>query len=48
MNDGVDKIWLDSYPEGVPAQIDVDHYASLVELLEDSVDRFGEGPAFAN
>ena len=48
MNDGVDKIWLDSYAEGVPAQIDAERYASLVELLQDSVERFGERPAFAN
>ena len=48
MNGGVDKIWLDSYTEGVPAQIDAERYASLVELLQDSVARFGERPAFAN
>lgn len=48
MNEGVDKIWLDSYPKGVPAQINADQYASLVELFQDSVARFGERPAFAN
>ncbi|MCK5361825.1 MAG: AMP-binding protein, partial [Gammaproteobacteria bacterium] len=48
MNDGVDKIWLDSYAEGVPAQIDAERYASLAELLQDSVARFGARPAFAN
>jgi long-chain acyl-CoA synthetase len=48
MNEGVDKIWLDSYPQGVPAQIDAERYASLVELFQDSVARFAERPAFAN
>lgn len=48
MNGGVDKIWLDSYTQGVPAQIDAERYASLAELLQDSVARFGERPAFAN
>ena len=48
MTKSVDKIWLDRYPDGVPAQIDVDHYASLVAMFEDSVERFGERPAFAN
>ena len=48
MNVDVEKIWLDSYTEGVPAQIDAERYASLVELLQDSVERFGERPAFAN
>jgi len=48
MNEGVDKIWLHSYPKGVPAQIDAGHYASLVAMFQDSVARFGERPAFAN
>ncbi len=48
MNGGVDKIWLNSYTQGVPAQIDAERYASLAELLQDSVARFGERPAFAN
>jgi hypothetical protein len=45
MNEGVDKIWLDSYPQGVPAQIDAERYASLVELFQDSVARFAERPS---
>jgi long-chain acyl-CoA synthetase len=28
--------WLKSYPEGVPADIKVDQYTSLVQLMEDS------------
>ena len=47
-NKGVGKFWLDSYPDGVPAQIDVDHHATLVEMFADSVRRFGERPAFSN
>ena len=48
MNEGVDKIWLNSYPQDVPAQIDAERYASLAELFQDSVARFAERPAFAN
>lgn len=48
MNEGVDRIWLNSYPQGVPAQIDADRYASLVEMFEDSVARYRDRPAFAN
>jgi long-chain acyl-CoA synthetase len=48
MTRNVDMIWLDRYPDGVPAQIDVDRYPSLVAIFEDSVARFGERPAFAN
>jgi long-chain acyl-CoA synthetase len=28
--------WLKSYSEGVPADIKVDQYTSLVQLMEDS------------
>jgi len=30
-----DRIWLESYPPGVPADIDVAQYGSLVELIEE-------------
>ncbi|HTD06761.1 long-chain fatty acid--CoA ligase [Undibacterium sp.] len=30
----MDKFWLQSYPPGVPAEIDVTQYQSLVQLLE--------------
>ena len=32
----MEKIWLKQYPAGVPAEIDVDQYPSLVALLEES------------
>jgi len=48
MNEHVDKFWLSSYPDGVPAEIDADRYSSLVAMFQDSVERFGERPAFAN
>ena len=32
----MDKIWLQSYPPGVPAEISIDHVASLVALFEES------------
>jgi long-chain acyl-CoA synthetase len=48
MNEGVNKIWLESYPEGVPAHIDPSQHTSLAELLQHSVEQFGDRPAFAN
>ncbi len=36
MQDLATKPWLKSYPEGVPAEIRVDAYKSLVELLEEA------------
>jgi long-chain acyl-CoA synthetase len=44
----VERIWLSSYPPDVPADIDADAYASLVEVLEESCVRFGHRPAFSN
>ena len=32
----MDKIWLKSYPPGVPAEIDPTRYSSLAELLEEA------------
>ena len=34
------KTWLSQYPAGVPANIDVDQYASLVELLDESFKKY--------
>ncbi len=40
------KPWLQSYPAGVPAEINPDHYASLVEMLDECLARFADRPAF--
>ena len=37
--------WLQSYPEGVPAEIDCAVYASLVELLEESFGKYAQRDA---
>jgi long-chain acyl-CoA synthetase len=42
----MDRIWLGQYPAGVPADIDVSQYASLIELLEESFAKFGDRKAF--
>jgi long-chain acyl-CoA synthetase len=42
----MERIWLKSYPPGVPADIDPAEYASLVELFEKSARRFAARPAF--
>ncbi|MCC7327957.1 MAG: long-chain-fatty-acid--CoA ligase [Burkholderiales bacterium] len=42
----MDKIWLKSYPKGVPAEIDVNEYASVREIFEESVGKYGSRPAF--
>jgi len=44
----LEKVWLKRYPADVPAEIDPDQYASLVEMFEQSVARFADQPAFIN
>ncbi len=40
--------WLASYPAGVPAEIDVNEYPSIVSILETSCERFRQRMAFEN
>ena len=42
----MDRIWLKSYPKGVPAEIDVDAYASVRDVFERAVAQFGNRRAY--
>ena len=42
----MDRIWLKSYPPGVPTEIDTHQYGSLVELFEKSIRAYSDRPAF--
>jgi long-chain acyl-CoA synthetase len=42
----MDKIWLKQYPAGVPAEIDVNQYPSLVALLDESFRRYAGRTAY--
>lgn len=44
----MEKIWLQSYQPGVPADIDPDKYASLNELFNESFQKYKDLPAFSN
>lgn len=44
----MDKPWTSLIPEDVPETINPDQYPSLVELFENSVNRFADQPAFIN
>lgn len=44
----MEKIWLDSYPPGVPATIDADTYPSLTALIEESCNKYANLPALEN
>jgi long-chain acyl-CoA synthetase len=41
-----ERIWLNSYPKGVPADIDTAQYTSLVELMEASFSKFAARTAY--
>jgi long-chain acyl-CoA synthetase len=42
----MEKIWLKHYPAGVPAEIDVAEYPSLVALMDDAFTRFRDRTAY--
>ena len=42
-----DRIWLKSYPKGVPADIDVSKYTSVVEMMEESFKKYADRTAYS-
>ncbi len=44
----MDKVWLTNYPPGMPAEVDINAYASLKEVVEQSCRRFSELIAYSN
>ncbi len=44
----MEKIWLKSYPPGVPEHVDLEAYQSIVDVFEQAIERFGSKPCFSN
>jgi long-chain acyl-CoA synthetase len=44
----IERPWLKSYPKGVSAEIDVNEYASIPDVLLQACKRFADRPAFEN
>jgi long-chain acyl-CoA synthetase len=42
-----DRPWLNSYPQGVPADIDASQYPSLVALMEESFKKYADRTAYS-
>jgi long-chain acyl-CoA synthetase len=42
------KPWLESYPEGVPAEIDFEAYQSILDIFDQSCEKFRNQPAYVN
>ncbi|EGM76051.1 acyl-CoA synthetase (AMP-forming)/AMP-acid ligase II [Rheinheimera sp. A13L] len=44
----MDRVWSKNYPEGVPVDINADHYASLLEVFDESIRDYADRTAFIN
>ncbi|KKL02026.1 long-chain-fatty-acid--CoA ligase FadD [Rheinheimera mesophila] len=44
----MDRVWSKNYPEGVPADINADHYASLLEVFDESIKDYASKTAYIN
>lgn len=44
----IERPWLAQYPAGVPAEIDVDEFPSIPAVMEQSIRKFGDRPAFSS
>ncbi|XXN65208.1 long-chain-fatty-acid--CoA ligase FadD [Enterobacter ludwigii] len=44
----MNKVWLKRYPADVPAEINADRYASLIDLFEHATEQYAEQVAFIN
>ena len=44
----IDRPWLAQYPAGVPEQIDVDEFSSVVAVLETAISQYRDRPAFSS
>jgi len=44
----MEKVWLKSYPPGVPAEISLADYRSVTDVFEQAVEQFGDRPCFYN
>lgn len=44
----MEQPWLNNLPEGVPADINLKKYSSLVEMFEEAVKTYADQPAFMN
>ncbi len=44
----IERPWLSSYPQGVPAEIDVDEFPSIVSVLDNAIAKYRDRPAFSN
>jgi long-chain acyl-CoA synthetase len=44
----VDKPWLKNYPEGVPEEIDLSRYSSILDIYDASIEAYADRVAYVN
>jgi len=44
----MEKVWLKSYPPGIPEEVDLDAYGSVTDVFEKAIQQFGKSPCFTN
>ncbi len=43
----IDRFWLKNYPAGVPADVDISQYKSLLQLLDEAFKKYSAKPAYS-
>ena len=43
-----ERPWFKSYPQGVPQQVDLEQYRSIVSVFDEAVSKYRDRPAFRN
>ncbi|MCH2021292.1 MAG: AMP-binding protein [Saprospiraceae bacterium] len=41
-----DRVWLKSYPNNVPHDVNIDEYSSLINFIDDNLKKFKDKPAY--
>ncbi len=44
----VERVWLNSYSPGIPADIDVSQYDSVLDFFDETIRKYPDKPAFSN
>jgi long-chain acyl-CoA synthetase len=44
----MDKVWLKSYPPGMPETIDIDAYQSVAEVFDQAAAKYGDRRRFSS
>ena len=43
-----ERVWLKSYPAGIPADIDITGYESVLDFFDEINRKYADKPAFSN